>query len=646
MPVSAIPDLDRHAFDSIHDAVIVIDERGRIDLFNLAAAEMFGYAPREILGHNVSMLMPEPDRSRHDSYLRRYLDTRESRIIGVGRDVEGRRKDGGTFPLWLCVSELHRLEGRRRFIGTLRDITQRMRIEEALQLSETRYRHAQQLASLAHWMDIPQPGGQWADSRIEFSSEADAIFGVSESSLPILNQDFLDLIVHPEDRARVAEQFKDVYENRVAHYTQRYRIVRPDGQVRVIQEIGEVVLGDDGQVDRVIGVDQDITDQIRIEEALKASEIQHQRAHRIARLGHWLWRPSENESWHAATVTFSDSIAELFGVAPAQLAVSNADFIEIFVIPEDRPAVRKAFESIGDTSASSYMVEYRVLRPDGRLIAVEEVGEIERNATGQIKAVSGTIQDITWRRQLEDDLREAVKSAEAANRAKSAFLSHMSHELRTPLNAVIGFAQAMQEGVGGVPSKTHLSYLQDIESSGLHLLDIINDMLDLSKLEAGRMELAEGEIDCHDLLMRCLSLVMTQADTKNLEVTLDVPSPPPTVRGDELALKKVLVNLLSNAVKFTPPGGQVTLSARITPEGGLDFAVSDTGVSMRPEEIPAALQPFRSQHNTYQRSREGTGLGLPLARSLIELHGGRLEIVSELGKGTTVTARLPAERVL
>ncbi|HEV2548088.1 MAG TPA: ATP-binding protein [Stellaceae bacterium] len=248
---------------------------------------------------------------------------------------------------------------------------------------------------------------------------------------------------------------------------------------------------------------------------------------------------------------------------------------------------------------------------------------------------------------LVSDLRSARDAAEEASRIKSQFLANMSHELRTPLNAIIGFSDIVRNqlfGPLGNPRYEH--YLSDIHQSGHHLLRLVNDILDISKLEAGAMEISESEVALEDIVVDSINLVSTQAATHGVSVIVDLPERVPRLRADELRLKQVVVNLLSNAVKFSRPGGEVNLSARLGPGGELAIAVRDSGIGMNAADIRIALQPFRQVENALSRTHEGTGLGLPLAKALIEKHGGTLRIASERDVGTTVTVTLPASRLL
>ncbi|MEO3430684.1 ATP-binding protein [Pelagibius sp. CAU 1746] len=286
-------------------------------------------------------------------------------------------------------------------------------------------------------------------------------------------------------------------------------------------------------------------------------------------------------------------------------------------------------------------------RPNGDTVWLSINGTPWHDADGNFRGYRGTGRDITEQIATQEALRTAKEEAEAANRTKSEFLANISHELRTPLNAIIGFSEIML--AGELPSGTtprHRGYLEDIHNSGLHLLSLINDILDLSKIEAGADELDEEPVDADGLTRAVLRVVGQRAETSGVAIEWRGAAHLPLLFADERKLKQALLNLMTNAIKFTPSGGRVWLSIRCSPGEGFVFEVADNGIGMAPEDIPTALRQFGQIDGALNRRYEGTGLGLPLTSALVELHGGRLEVESRLGEGTKVSIHLPTSRIL
>jgi len=255
--------------------------------------------------------------------------------------------------------------------------------------------------------------------------------------------------------------------------------------------------------------------------------------------------------------------------------------------------------------------------------------------------------DITARKQAEADLRIALSKVEAADRAKSNFLSTMSHELRTPLNAIMGFAEIIEmEMFGPLGSERYTSCASDIQYSARHLLGIINGVLDLSKAEAGRLTLEEEEVDMDEIFDQCLRLFREKASRQGVTLTMTPATGLPTLVADPRILLQIVINLVSNALKFTPEGGRVLATADLSPMGGYIVSVEDTGCGISEQNLAIVTEPFVQVENALSRRHEGTGLGLSLVRKYAELHGGDLKMDSVLGEGTKVSVCLPPERVM
>jgi len=250
-------------------------------------------------------------------------------------------------------------------------------------------------------------------------------------------------------------------------------------------------------------------------------------------------------------------------------------------------------------------------------------------------------------RRGKEQAERAAEKAEAANRAKSEFLANMSHELRTPLNAIIGFSDIMKgEMLGPLENTTYKGYVGDINNSAGHLLEVINDILDLSKIEHGDIELNEEEVDVTKVVESCLTIIEDRAKKGNLKLSYDPPESLPKLWGEARRVKQILINLLSNSVKFTPPGGEVSVQVLVEKSGNLAITVFDTGIGIAAEDMEQIMTPFGQAHTGLNRKYEGTGLGLPLSKMFVEMHGGALIIESDLDVGTAVCALFPASRVL
>jgi PAS domain S-box-containing protein len=340
----------------------------------------------------------------------------------------------------------------------------------------------------------------------------------------------------------------------------------------------------------------------------------------------------------------NDSFAKLLGYPSHRECLQAQSHINSLIHPDDVPIVMKHLEARirGEEVISNY--EFRLLHRDGTPIWVE-THAANVNWDGQTSSLSW-ISDISRRKAMEEESLRSKEAAEFANRTKTQFLANMSHELRTPLNAILGFSEVIGREMFGPIAPKYRDYADDINRSGHHLLELVNDVLDLSKLEAGKLELRESEITLAELIEECVALLRSRAESGGVRLLHEVPSALPRLRADARSVKQLLLNFLSNAVKFTPEGGEVRVAVAAEPGKGLTVSVSDTGIGMTAADIEVALQPFGQIDSKLARKQEGTGLGLPICRSLIELHGGELRVASVPDAGTTMTAWFPPVRVV
>ena len=414
-----------------------------------------------------------------------------------------------------------------------------------------------------------------------------------------------------------------------------FRITRVDGTQRILREMAEFAWGDDGQLLRQIGVLQDVTEQRAVARKLRWSEDSLDQAQRIARIGSW------EADFTTGKVEWSSGLYELLGVDPAKQAPDGQFFFSL-IHPEDLPKIARQTEAAFAGTEVRTSADCRIRRPDGTERLIHSEAAVFKDEAGRVVRAVGTQQDVTEERAAEKALQAALASAEQANNAKSEFLANMSHEFRTPLNAIIGFSEILtSKRLAPSMSDREREYAQDIHDSGLHLLDIINDVLDFSRAEAARTTIQDELIDTSSLLGWVVKLLEGKAQAKSLRLTVSVAPEAASFRGDLRLLRQALLNILSNAIKFTLTGG-VRLTATRDDNDALVISVADTGIGMRPEDIPVALTPFLQVENGLQRNYDGMGLGLPLAKRFVELHGATFSVASELQKGTTVTIELPA----
>lgn len=423
------------------------------------------------------------------------------------------------------------------------------------------------------------------------------------------------------------EPFKDL----------RYYRIGPNGDRRYLSISGMPVFGPDGSFRGYRGFGRDVTTMIRAEQ--RANEIN-------SRLLQAIDARSEGLAfWDAddRLVMCNQAYREQSGDARSALVpgIPYVDYMRASIAAGEIPAaVGREEEWLRNRLEQREGVPYTVeIFRGGRWLLIREQ---ETPDGGKLL----TVTDISELKRREDALVDAVAEAQLANRAKMAFLATMSHELRTPLNAIIGFAEIIQTGQLAAKAVVQSEYAGYIHESGTHLLSVINDLLDVSRIEAGRLALDEKPFPLASLLEECDRMIRQRAQGEGLRLAIAAFDPAIGVHGDRRAIKQVLLNLLSNAIKFTAPGGAVTLTAERGSVGGLRIVVSDTGIGVEADRVPELFQPFRQLENVHARRHHGTGLGLYISKSLIEAHGGSIRFESCVGQGSTVTVTLAEDRLI
>jgi len=426
-----------------------------------------------------------------------------------------------------------------------------------------------------------------------------------------------------------------------------HKVLLPGGEILWHQyTVRRLMIGESGGAE-FQAVIRDITNRKQSEQALQTSEQKYRSL--VSNIPDVLWTANEDRNF----VYISANVENVLGYTDEELMRAGGGFWRSKVHPEDYRIVDEAYRLLFRQSRQ-FDVEYRIQRKDGEWIWLHDRAIATSVKTGMMCA-DGILSDITRRKRAEEALQQAKETAEAASRAKSQFLANMSHELRTPLNAIIGFSEVLADKMFGELNERQLKYTNNILNSGRHLLQLINDILDLSKIEAGRLELSVSSFEVGKALADVHAIVKALAAKKRIGLALQAPPDLPPLCADMSKFKQIMYNLLSNAIKFTPEGGRVTVSAHVdqenaptwpgavtSPGGWLVVDVTDTGIGIKPEDQDRIFAQFEQLDSSYARQQQGTGLGLTLTRKLVEAHGGGISVHSDgEGQGSVFTVMLP-----
>ncbi|HEY5338026.1 MAG TPA: ATP-binding protein [Rhizomicrobium sp.] len=482
--------------------------------------------------------------------------------------------------------------------------------------------------------------GYWrvrlADGHCSWSPGMYRLLGVEQDRAP--DMAWLMEQINQEDAVVITRTISEAIKARKP-FSYRNRARYPDVASQIVDTHGEVEIGPDGRVVAIIGVCNDVTQQVTAETARAEAEEMYRMMTEQA---------SDIIMLHAlgGKVLFaSNALGRILGLKPD-------DFDEggymAFVHPDDFEEASKL--GTVPLPGQTLTATYRARHADGHYVWIEGTtrGAYE-DSTGQLRHIIGVSRDVSERKVQEIKMQAARESAEAASRAKSGFLASMSHELRTPLNAILGFADIMREEMfGRLGNDRYVEYAGLIHDSGQHLLDLISDILDMAKIEAGKMELHFERVDLAGTVEDCARLLAERARDSGVQIISEVPVASIPLIADSRALKQILLNLLANSVKFTPRGGHVWISVKATGDR-VNICVRDDGIGIPEEALPRLGRAFEQVTTDSHIAKTGTGLGLALVRALAEKHGGGLTIESQVGDGTTVTVTLahaPQTRII
>ena len=620
------------AVESIPEAFAVFSEDERLEFYNSNYVDVIWRHVRDIVSPGAALEeLAREQASRELGYPHDHPDVQDfvTKVLQRHRSVpattEMRRPDGR----W--IKQLKRRTADGRVVAVYADISDAKRREAETEESEARYRRVV----------------EGSPDAIMVSCE-DVIVYVNQAAIKLLGANSASDLIDRRRREFRIDGEEDMPEMRASgpgtadrraqiEYQKRLRL---DGTI-VDVDVSSVRILWHGQ-DALLTTLRDVTSRIRAQAALE--ETERRLAAAASNFPGAIYQRVMDVDGNVTYPFVSRGIKELIGVE-AEEVISSPDTLMEVVPFEVRSRIREAIE-ISARDMMPYEIEAPVFTRTGDQVWLRSVARPRPHINGGV-IWDGVFLDITERTLARQALQAAKDEAEAANKAKSYFLANVSHELRTPLNAVIGYSEVLRDEIfGPMENAKYHEYSKDIHASGVHLLELIEDILDLSKIETGNIVMDENEIDVPSMIEDTVRIAAPAVQTGNFDIVIETMPRFPVVVADEVRLRQILLNLLSNAFKFTPEGGRIIVKAAINSSGEPEFAVRDTGIGISEADIPHVLAPFGRVNQPHINNDRGTGLGLPLSKSLVEMHGGALRVSSTPGVGTEVIFTLPAHRAV
>ncbi len=443
---------------------------------------------------------------------------------------------------------------------------------------------------------------------------------------------------HPQDQEKQRDDFEMLIRGQKQAYRSFTRLRISDGTFRAVELAISMIRQDENKNLRVVGAITDVEERRRAERALAEAEKKYRTIVENAAGGLYQLTPE------GMYLSANPAMARILGYSSPEEMLRMVKNAGGMVYPDKE--VRKSFIETLIAQEQIFGYESQVLRQDDQKIWVRENVRIVKDEQQNVMYFEGSMEDITERKEADIALMEAKIQSDMASRAKSEFIANMSHELRTPLNAIIGFSDILQrEVMGPIGQEAYKEYATDINKSGRGLLKIINEILDISKIETGKRDLNESEFVFEEAVRSAIELLDSRLKEKNITLMNHCKNLPRII-GEELSVKQVISNVYSNAIKYTPSGGRITLFTNFDTDGTFRFSITDTGIGMNSEEIKKALSPFGQIDNALDRSSSGVGLGLSLSKAIMDVHDGSMEVLSEKSIGTTVTIIFPQRRII